>query len=165
MIVVLMGVSGCGKTTVGRRLSSRLGWRFIDADDFHPASNVQKMRSGVPLTDDDRWPWLDRLNGLLKDEQTAGHDAIIGCSALKARYRDRLSADLSEVRWVHLKGAFELIESRLKARREHYMPPSLLASQFAALEPPGDALDLDVNADPETIVTQLVEQLRLAQPL
>ena len=165
MIIVLMGVSGSGKTTVGRVLSDRLGWRFVDADDFHPASNVQKMRSGIPLTDEDRWPWLDRLNALLRAEQSTGRDVIIGCSALKARYRERLSAGLAEVRWVHLKGSFELIESRLKARRGHYMPPKLLASQFAALEEPEEALALDIGAEPQTLASQLIESLRLTQAL
>jgi gluconokinase len=165
MIIVLMGVSGSGKTTVGRILSDRLGWRFVDADDFHPASNVQKMRSGTPLTDEDRWPWLDRLNTLLRVEQSNGRDVIIGCSALKARYRQRLSAGLADVRWVHLKGSFELIESRLKARRGHYMPPTLLASQFAALEEPEEALVLDIGAEPQTLASQLIESLRPIQPL
>ena len=165
MIIVLMGVSGSGKTTVGRILSDRLGWRFVDADDFHPASNVQKMRSGAPLTDEDRWPWLDRLNALLRAEQSHGHDVIIGCSALKARYRERLSDGLADVRWVHLKGSFELIESRLKARRGHYMPPTLLASQFAALEEPEEALVLDIGAEPQTLASQLIESLRPIQPL
>ena len=165
MIIVLMGVSGSGKTTVGRILSDRLGWRFVDADDFHPASNVQKMRSGAPLTDEDRWPWLDRLNTLLRAEQSDGHDVIIGCSALKARYRERLSAGLADVRLVHLKGSFELIESRLKARRGHYMPPTLLASQFAALEEPEEALVLDIGAEPQTLASQLIESLRPIQPL
>ena len=165
MIIVLMGVSGSGKTTVGRILSDRLGWRFVDADDFHPASNVQKMRSGAPLTDEDRWPWLDRLNTLLRAEQSDGRDVIIGCSALKARYRERLSAGLADVRLVHLKGGFELIESRLKARRGHYMPPTLLASQFAALEEPEEALVLDIGAEPQTLASQLIESLRPPQPL
>lgn len=161
MIIVLMGVSGCGKTTVGRVLSERLAWPFLDADHFHPASNVEKMRSGIPLTDEDRWPWLDRLNAMLREEQSAGHDVILGCSALKARYRDRLSAGLPGVSWVHLKGSFELIETRLRTRRGHYMPPSLLASQFAALEEPADALTLDITPAPETLASQVMEHLVL----
>lgn len=161
MIVVLMGVAGSGKTTVGRVLSERLAWRFVDADDFHPAVNVEKMRNGIPLTDEDRWPWLDRLNAMLREEQCAGHDLILGCSALKARYRERLSAGLLGVSWVHLKGGFELIESRLRARRGHYMPPTLLASQFAALEEPADALKLDIAPPPETLASQVMEHLAL----
>jgi gluconokinase len=159
MIVVLMGVSGSGKTTVGRLLADRLGWRFVDADDFHPVSNVEKMRSGVPLTDEDRWPWLDRLNAILTAEHAAGHPVILGCSALKARYRERLSGSLPDVHWVHLQGSFELIESRLQARRGHYMPSNLLASQFAALEAPTEALTLDITPSPEILALQLVEHL------
>src|SRR5256885_1729557 len=110
MIVVLLGVSGAGKTTVGKFLSERLGWPLLDADDFHPPANIEKMRSGIPLTDDDRWPWLDRLNGLLKDEESHGESALLACSALKQKYRDRLPGRRSDLRWVHLKGRFELID-------------------------------------------------------
>jgi len=155
MIVVLMGVSGCGKTTVGKLLSQRLGWPLLDADDFHPPANIEKMRSGIALTDDDRWPWLDRLNGLLKDRESHGESALLACSALKSKYRDRLAAGCSDLRWVYLKGSFELIESRLKARKGHYMKAGLLESQFAALEEPTDAITADIDAAPEAIADTL----------
>lgn len=151
MIVVLMGVSGTGKTTVGKLLAQRLNWPLLDADDFHPPANIEKMRSGIPLTDDDRWPWLDRLNGLLKEKDSHGESALMACSALKQKYRDRLAAGCSDLRWVYLKGGFELIESRLKVRKGHYMKAGLLESQFAALEEPVDAITADVSADPEAI--------------
>ncbi len=151
MIVVLMGVSGTGKTAVGKLLSERLGWPLFDADDFHPPANIEKMRSGMPLADDDRWPWLDRLNGLLKDKELHGESALLACSALKQKYRDRLAAGCSDLRWVHLKGSFELIESRIKARKGHYMKAGLLESQFAALEEPVDAITADISAAPEAI--------------
>ncbi len=151
MIVVLMGVSGAGKTTVGKLLSERLGWPLLDADDYHPPANIEKMRSGMPLTDDDRRPWLDRLNGLLKGKEARGESALLACSALKSKYRDRLAGGCRDVRWVYLKGSFELIESRLKARKGHYMKAGLLESQFAALEEPVDAITADISAAPEAI--------------
>jgi gluconokinase len=152
MIVVLMGVSGAGKTMIGELLSKRLGWPLLDADDFHPPANIEKMRSGIALTDEDRWPWLDRLNGLLREKDSNGESVLLACSALKQKYRDRLAAGCSNLRWVHLKGSFELIESRLKTRKGHYMKAGLLESQFAALEEPIDAITVDVGAAPETIV-------------
>ena len=160
-----MGVSGTGKTTVGRLLAQRLGWPFLDADDYHPPANVEKMRGGTPLTDEDRWPWLDRLNALLREQQAAGRSAVLGCSALKQKYRDRLAADLEDVRWVHLKGSFELIESRLKARRGHYMPAALLRSQFAALEEPIAAIVADISPCAEEIARRLARRFSADQPL
>ncbi len=151
MIVVLMGVSGAGKTTIGELLSERLGWPLLDADDFHPPANIEKMRSGIPLTDNDRWPWLDRLNGLLRERDSNGQSVLLACSALKQKYRDRLAAGCSNLRWVHLKGSFELIESRMTARKGHYMKAGLLESQFATLEEPIDAITVDVGAAPEAI--------------
>jgi gluconokinase len=165
MIVVLMGVSGCGKTTVGQLLVKRLGWTFFDADAYHPPANVEKMRGGTPLTDEDRWPWLDRLNTLLHEQQGAGRNVVLGCSALKQKYRDRLAVNLDSVRWVHLKGSFELIESRLNARRGHYMPPALLRSQFAALEEPGDAIVVDISPPAAQIARALAARFSADQPL
>lgn len=153
--IVLMGVAGSGKTTVGRIVAERLGWRFLDADDFHSPENVEKMRSGQPLTDDDRWPWLDRLNGLLREDGSA----VLACSALRQRYRDRIGAGLDDVRWVHLAGSFELIGSRLAARKGHYMPASLLASQFNTLEPPSAALTIDVEDTPEVLAARILKEL------
>jgi gluconokinase len=159
MIVVLMGVSGCGKTTVGELLARQLGWRFLDADDHHPPENVEKMRAGTPLTDTDRWPWLDRLNRLLRERQAAGEHVILGCSALRQAYRERLARDLNEVRWVYLKGSFELIASRLAARQHRYMPSTLLHSQFETLEEPADALTVDIDDPPEALARRIAEAL------
>ncbi len=155
--IVLMGVAGCGKTTVGLLLAERLGWRFLDADDFHSPANVEKMRSGQPLTDDDRWPWLDRLNGLLREDGPA----ILACSALRQRYRDRIAAGVDDIRWVHLVGTFELIGARLAARKGHYMPATLLASQFDTLEPPDAALTVDVADMPEVLAERILKGLGL----
>jgi carbohydrate kinase (thermoresistant glucokinase family) len=157
MIVVVMGVTGCGKSTVGEALAGDLGWRFLDADDFHPPANVAKMAAGTPLTDEDRWPWLDRLAAEMRAINGAGGHAVLACSALRQAYRDRLAA-AGDVRFVHLAGDMATIAERLAARRHRYMPPSLLASQFATLEPPGDAIVVDVR-DP--IAAQL-ETIRAA---
>jgi carbohydrate kinase (thermoresistant glucokinase family) len=162
MILVLMGVSGSGKTTIGERLGQRLGWPYLDADDYHPPANVDKMRAGTPLTDADRWPWLARMNALLHERTARGDNAILGCSALKQAYRERLAEGLPDVRWVHLKGSFDLIRSRLEARRHRYMPASLLESQFATLEEPGDALTVDVGATPDEVVQAVVRCCGLA---
>ncbi|HTI46719.1 MAG TPA: gluconokinase [Casimicrobiaceae bacterium] len=144
MIVVLMGVSGAGKTTTGEALASALGWPFRDADNLHPAANVDKMRAGIPLTDDDRWPWLDRvIDEMRRVEETDGH-VVFACSALKQSYRDYL-ARAGDVRFVYLAGDCDTIAQRLAARKHEYMPATLLASQFATLEPPTDALVIDVR--------------------
>jgi len=161
MIVVLMGVSGSGKTAVGELLARELGWAWFDADDYHPPANVEKMRSGQPLTDTDRWPWLDALNGLMRAEDAKGRSAVLGCSALKQVYRDRLSQGLADVRWVHLKGSFDLIMSRLQLRKHRYMPASLLQSQFDTLEEPHDALTIDVGDPPEALVARIRAALAL----
>ena len=159
MILVVMGVSGVGKTTIGQLLSQRLGWPLLDADDFHPPGNIEKMRSGTPLTDEDRWPWLDRLNGLLREKDSNGESALLACSALKQRYRDRLAAGLKDLRWVYLKGSFELIEARMKARKGHYMKAGLLESQFATLEEPLDAITAEIAAAPEAIADAVAAAL------
>ena len=161
MIVILMGVSGVGKTTVGELLAGRTGWVLYDADAFHPQSNIEKMRSGIPLTDDDRWPWLDRLNAVLREKEQRGDSAILACSALKQRYRDRLAQGLGDVRWVHLAGDFDLIKQRIEARKGHYMTAKLLESQFAALEPPADALVLDVALAPASLSESIARHLGL----
>ena len=144
VIVVLMGVSGCGKTAVGQALAADLGWPFFDGDDFHPAANVAKMAAGTPLTDADRWPWLDRLAAEMAAINARGADAVFACSALKQAYRDRF-ARAGDVRFVHLKGDHATIAARLAARSHRYMPPTLLASQFATLEEPSDAIVVDVR--------------------
>ena len=164
MIVIVMGVTGVGKTTVGRLLAERTGWIYYDADDFHSPANVEKMRAGTPLTDNDRWPWLDRLNEVLHAAESQGASVILGCSALKHRYRDRLERGLSAVRWVYLKGSEELITSRLQARKGHYMNPALLQSQFDALEPPRDALTIDVDDEPAALAERVLSGLELRIP-
>ncbi len=160
MIVVIMGVSGCGKTTVGQLYAQGHGWKFLDADDYHSPENIAKMRQGVPLQDEDRWPWLDRLNGLLKEASTQGESFVLACSALKQRYRDRIAQGLPELRWVYLKGNFDLLRARLEARKGHYMKAGLLESQFAALEEPSDAFILDISRPPAELVDQLSAALR-----
>jgi gluconokinase len=160
MIVIIMGVTGVGKTTVGRLLAQRTGWPLYDADDYHSPANVEKMRAGVPLTDEDRWPWLDRLNALLCAAHAKGESAILACSALKQRYRERLQQGLQGVRWVHLKGDIELIRSRLQQRKGHYMNPALLQSQFDALESPRDAVIIDVGDEPVALAQRVLTALR-----
>jgi gluconokinase len=157
VIAVVMGVSGSGKTTIGQALARELEWRFIDADDYHPPANVAKMAAGEPLDDEDRWPWLDRLNSVLKQQK----EAVLACSALKERYRSRLAEGIERMVWVYLKGDFDLIRSRLEQRRHRYMPSSLLESQFAALEPPRQAITVDVGADVADCVAAIAAQLRL----
>jgi gluconokinase len=159
MIVVLMGVCGCGKTTVGEALAKELGWAFLDADDFHPEANVAKMAKSTALTDEDRWPWLDRLVAEMRAVNDRGAHAVLGCSALKQAYRDRLSR-AGELRWVYLKGDAATIEPRMASRRGHYMPPSLLASQFAALEEPSRAIIVDIRQSVEAQVAQIATSLQ-----
>lgn len=159
MIVVVMGVSGAGKTTLGRRIAERLGCEFIDADDYHPPQNVQKMTAGVPLEDADRWPWLERLNALLRERADDGRDAVLACSALKEAYRAKLRAGIDDFRLVYLKGSLEQLRARVSERRHRYMPASLLESQFAALEPPVDAITVDASDSPEASVAKAAAAL------
>jgi gluconokinase len=155
VIVLVMGVSGSGKSTVGTLLSQRLGYEFIDADEHHPPANVEKMAAGVPLEDADRWPWLDRLNSLLRSKS----DAVLACSALKKIYRERLLRGIAEHRIVYLQGSAELIASRLAGRQHRYMPASLLESQFAILEPPASAIAVDIDCAPAQCVERIVAAL------
>jgi gluconokinase len=159
VIVVVMGVAGSGKTTVGRLLAAALGAEFIDADDHHPPANVAKMRAGTPLTDADREPWLERLNALLRERTARGASVVLACSALKAAYRDALLRELPDARLVYLRGSRELIGARLAARRGHYMNPALLDSQFAALEEPADGIAVDVAGTPEAIAAAVRRRL------
>lgn len=158
MIIVLMGVSGAGKTTIGEQLAERLGLAFIEGDEHHPPENVEKMRNGAPLEDVDRWPWLERLGHAMAEKGRA----VVACSALKARYRDALKRWAPEAVFVHLAGPAELIGRRLASRQGHYMPPSLLESQFAALETPSDAIVVDINDAPETIIARICRELGVA---
>jgi len=144
LIVVLMGVSGAGKTTIGLALADMLGWPFYDADDFHPPENVAKMAAGIALTDDDRWPWLARIAAEMRRVNEAHGNAILACSALRQAYRDVL-ATAGDVRFVHLAGDYDTIAARLQQRRHKYMPATLLASQFATLEPPAGTPIIDVR--------------------
>lgn len=161
--IVVMGVSGCGKSTVGEAIARTLGCDFRDGDAFHPAANVEKMRSGAPLTDDDRWPWLDAISAHVAAlERTGGH-VVIACSALKRAYRDRLRASGAAIRFVHLAGSFALIDARMKAREGHFMPASLLESQFATLEPLGadeDSVSVPIDGDPAGIAAEAIARLR-----
>jgi carbohydrate kinase (thermoresistant glucokinase family) len=159
MILILMGPTGCGKTTIGRRLARHLGWAFIDGDDYHPAANVAKMHSGQPLNDDDRRPWLLALRREMERLMQAGKSAVLACSALKQSYRDLLGVDQQTVRTVYLRGTFDLLQRRLADRRGHFMPPELLRSQLDTLEKPDGGLSVDIDADPETIVTRIVAAL------
>jgi gluconokinase len=162
MVVVLMGVSGSGKTEVGTRLAEALGGTFVEGDDYHPPANVAKMRSGVPLDDADRQPWLERLSREIGTWLDAGKAVVLACSALKQRYRDILKGGRPGVRFVHLKGDEALIRKRLDKRRGHYMPASLLESQFAALEEAGDAITVGIDAPPDAIVAEIRQALDAA---
>ena len=158
MIVIVMGVSGCGKTTIGELLAERLGCAFSDADDFHPAANVEKMRAGSPLSDDDRRPWLQALRRAIEGWQAAGESRVIACSALKAAYRDQLSPQGDAI-FVFLTGSTETIAARLEARKGHYMNPNLLASQFETLEEPQGAFVVDITPPPEAIVETILSHI------
>jgi len=161
LVVVVMGVSGCGKSTIGRVLAERLGWVFQEGDDLHPASNVAKMRAGVPLTDEDRWPWLDRVAAWIEGRLVAGESGVVACSALKRAYRERLSRPGGVV-FVHLEVDRHTLEERLAGRRGHYMPAALLASQLETLEGPGtDAgvIRVDANRPTEAVADSVLEGL------
>jgi gluconokinase len=155
MIVVVMGVSGSGKSTVGELLAGRLSVPFFDADEFHPPENVAKMATGTPLADVDRWPWLEKLNGKLLESQAA----VLACSALKESYRKVLARGLADCRFVHLRGDIELIRARLAKRHHRYMPASLLESQFATLETPARAVSVDIGQAPERCVEEILAAL------
>lgn len=154
-----MGVSGAGKTRIGRELARSLGWAFLDADDFHPETNVAKMRGGVPLETADRAVWLDALTSALAALERGGADAVIACSALRQEFRETLAAALTDVRFVYLKADAALARDRVAHRQDHFMPASLVNSQFATLEEPEDALTIDASETPEEIVRRITRQL------
>ena len=157
-----MGVSGAGKTTIGQLLASRLGWNFVDGDDYHSPENIQKMRSGIPLTDADRAPWLDTLRALIADWSASRKNTVLACSALKQAYRERLQVS-PEVKIVYLKGTPEVLRQRLHTRTGHFMTERMLASQLASLEVPEDAVAVDADRSPAEIVTEIQSRLSLPQ--
>jgi gluconokinase len=161
MVIILFGVTGSGKTTVGQILAASVGWNFYDADHFHSAANIEKMRQGIPLTDEDRWPWLESLRALIRHCIKEEEDAVLACSALKDAYRRYLKTD-DEVKLVYLKAELAVIQQRVRARRAHFIDPGLLQSQFDILEPPSaDALVIEVTESPEKIVEQIRKNLEI----
>ena len=159
--VILMGVSGCGKTAVGIRLAHELGWPFYDGDDFHPRENVEKMSNGIPLDDEDRTQWLAALHEMIVTHLAQDQSMLMACSALKQKYRDQLAGGNTGTVFIYLKGDFDLIFERMRMRSGHYMKAEMLRSQFDALEEPNDALLVDVNQSLDVIVDQIITELRL----
>jgi gluconokinase len=165
VIVIIFGVSGAGKTTIGKLLAEQLGWRFLEADDFHPRANIEKMRSGRPLTDEDRWPWLERLREQISTSLASKQDAVLACSALKRAYRERLRVS-GDVKFVFLRGDYALVEKQLRRRRAHFMNPDLLLSQFTDLEEPEadeDVLTIELGRTPQELVEEIKTRLHLAR--
>lgn len=158
VILIVMGVVGAGKTTVGSLLAEKLGWHFADADDFHPAANVEKIRTGIALDDSDRVPWLLALRTAILQWNGEGKNAVLACSALKRKYRDILHVD--GVRFVYLDGNSELIEQRLRMRRGHFASASILKSQFEDLEKPDDAIAVGIDRSPDAIVSEIIDKLK-----
>ena len=163
MVLILMGPMGCGKTTIGKMLAKKLGWPFYDGDDFHPKENVEKMRAGIALTDEDRKLWLKKLRDTIERWLKDNQNTILACSALKQAYRDILGVDQSRVRTVYLKGSYELLRNRIGKRQHPYMDKNLLRSQLDTLEEPKDGLVVDISTAPETIVEAITKNLKLNQ--
>jgi gluconokinase len=162
--VVVMGISGSGKTTIATRLTERLGWMFAEADDFHPAANITKMTAGTPLTDQDRWPWLESMRDWMTAQAQAGRSTVVTCSALKRSYRDILTQAEGRVRFVHLLGDTDLILDRMKTRSGHFMPESLLPSQISTLEPlePDEqGVRIENTGTPDQVTDLVIDQLDL----
>ena len=162
-MIIISGVSGAGKTTVGKLLARELGWRFIEGDDFHPAANIEKMRSGHPLTDKDRWPWLEQLRQQIERSFSAGENAVLACSALKRAYRDHLRVS-DKVKFVFLRGDYAVVEKQLRSRYEHFMDANLLQSQFDDLEEPQpdeDVLTIELERTSEDIAKRIKAKLNL----
>ena len=161
-VLVVMGVSGCGKTTIAKLVGASLGWDVIEGDTFHPPANIEKMKHGVPLTDEDRWPWLHAIAAAIDTERAAGRSALVACSALKRAYRAILIGERADVALVYLQGSRAVIAARLAARRGHFMPPGLLDSQFATLEEPGaneHPITVSIDQPPEAVAAAILDEL------
>ncbi|WP_321805169.1 gluconokinase [Burkholderia sp. BCC1993] len=165
MILIAMGVSGAGKSRIGEMLAERLSCSYTDGDAFHSAANKEKMHNGIPLTDDDRWPWLGTIRAAIEEKQRAGETAVFTCSSLKRSYRDVLRGTDTDVRFVYLKGSFEVLHERLKSRTGHFFDPSLLKSQLDTLEEPGpdEAIEVSIELTPEQIVDEVMVKIGHAQ--
>ncbi len=159
MIIVVLGVTGVGKTTIGSEVAKRLGYAFEDADAYHSAANIEKMSHGIPLTDADRIPWLQSMHRMLEERNAVGTSIVLACSALKQSYRDLLGKDL-DVTWIYLKGSPEAIREHIEHRQGHFAKEDLLKSQFEALEEPTDAITIDANRTPEEIVTDILSRIQ-----
>ncbi|HDR9484800.1 gluconate kinase [Burkholderia aenigmatica] len=165
MILIAMGVSGAGKSRIGEMLAERLSCSYTDGDAFHSAANKEKMHHGIPLTDDDRWPWLRTIREAIEEKQRAGETAVFTCSSLKRSYRDVLRGTDTDVRFVYLKGSFEVLHERLKSRTGHFFDPALLKSQLDTLEEPGpdEAIEVSIELTPEQIIDQVMLKIGIAQ--
>jgi gluconokinase len=162
MVVLLMGTTGAGKTTVGKILAARLRWTFLDADDFHPQANIDKMHHGIPLTDADRLPWLEKIHTELLRQTQSGKNIVLACSALKQSYRDLLSSEV-DMRIVYLRGTYDVMRQRIELRHGHFAGEDILAGQFADLEEPRNALVLDVSRSPQQLAAEAIAGLHLSQ--
>jgi len=158
-IIIIMGVSGCGKTTIGKLLSSKLGMQFFDADDFHTKSNINKLKRGMSLNDKDRKPWLDTLAMSIK-KWSNSDGAVLACSALKESYREQLSKYRNDIEWIYLSGNYEVIKSRIDNRGEHFMKSKLLQSQFDTLELPSYGIHIDIDQNKEKVLSEVIEKLK-----
>jgi gluconokinase len=162
MVILLMGTTGAGKTTVGKILATRLHWTFLDADDFHPPANIEKMHHGIPLTDADRLPWLGKIHAELLRQTQSGKNVVLACSALKQSYRDLLSSEV-DVGIVYLRGTYDVMRQRIESRHGHFAGEGILAGQFADLEEPRNAAVLDVSRSPQQLAAEVIASLHLSE--
>jgi gluconokinase len=158
MIFIIMGVSGSGKSTIGEAVSSKLGWKYYEGDNFHPAANIEKMKNGIPLNDDDRMPWLNSIRKVIEEAISRHESIIISCSALKEKYRAILKVD-DGVGLIYLKGSYDLIKKRMEERTDHFFKPEMLKSQFDALEEPADAVQIDISNSPGMIIKEVLKKI------